>query len=75
MLVGTLRTGLRVGIVRGALELAALGVGIVLGGTFGAGTVLFAFLVGPIVEASFAALARSPLAQPAPGPVAVVIAE
>jgi uncharacterized membrane protein YczE len=39
-------------------------VGIVLGGTFGVGTVLFAFGIGPIVEASFFLLGRSPLAQP-----------
>jgi uncharacterized membrane protein YczE len=75
MLVGTRRSGLRVGIVRGTLELCALIAGIVLGGTFGAGTVLFAFLVGPIVEVSFAALARSPLARPVPGPPSVVVAE
>jgi uncharacterized membrane protein YczE len=75
MLVGTRRTRFRLGIVRGTLELAALVVGIVLGGTFGVGTVLFAFLVGPIVEASFGLLARSPLAHPAPGAPAVVIAE
>jgi uncharacterized protein len=62
MLVGALRTRFRVRIVRGALELAALVVGIVLGGTFGIGTVLFALSVGPVVEASFAALARTPLA-------------
>src|SRR6185437_9534581 len=53
MLVGTRRTQFRIGLVRGTLELIALGTGIVLGGTFGIGTVLFAFLVGPIVEASF----------------------
>jgi uncharacterized membrane protein YczE len=75
MLVGTRRTRFRLGLVRGTLELTALVVGIVLGGTFGVGTVLFALLVGPIVETSFAALARSPLARPAPGPPAVVIAE
>ena len=38
-----------------------------LGGTFGVGTVLFALLVGPIIEASFAAAradaARSPVAR------------
>jgi uncharacterized protein len=62
MLVGARRTRLRVGIVRGTLELCALVAGIVLGGTFGVGTVLFALLVGPIVEASFAVLARTPLA-------------
>jgi uncharacterized membrane protein YczE len=75
MLVGTRRTRFRLGLVRGTLELTALVVGIVLGGTFGVGTVLFALLVGPIVETSFAALARSPLARPAPGPPVVVIAE
>ena len=62
MLVGARRTRFRVGIVRGTLELCALVAGILLGGTFGVGTVLFALLVGPIVEASFAVLARTPLA-------------
>ncbi len=62
MLVGARRTRFRVGVVRGALEIGALAIGIVLGGTFGVGTVLFALGVGPIVEASFAALARTPLA-------------
>jgi uncharacterized membrane protein YczE len=75
MLVGARRTGARIGIVRATLELAALAVGIVLGGTFGVGTVLFALLVGPIVEASFAMLGRTPLAIPSPAPVPVVIAE
>jgi uncharacterized protein len=75
MLVGARRTGVRVGIVRGTLEICALVVGIVLGGTFGVGTVLFALLVGPIVEASFGVLARTPLAAPSPGLVPVVIAE
>jgi uncharacterized protein len=75
MLVGARRTGFRVGIVRGTLEICALVVGIALGGTFGVGTVLFALLVGPIVEASFGVLARTPLAAPSPGLVPVVIAE
>ncbi len=61
--------------MRATLELCALVAGIVLGGTFGVGTVLFALLVGPIVEASFALLARTPLAKPSPAPVPVVIAE
>ena len=63
MLVGARRTRFRIGIVRATLELCALGAGIALGGTFGVGTVLFALLVGPIVEASFAVLARTPLAD------------
>jgi uncharacterized membrane protein YczE len=75
MLVGARRTRVRVGIVRAALEICALAVGIVLGGTFGVGTVLFALLVGPIVEASFALLARTPIAAPSPAPVPVVIGE
>jgi len=75
MLVGARRTGVRIGIVRATLELAALAVGIALSGTFGVGTVLFALLVGPIVEASFAVLGRTPLAIPSPAPVPVVIAE
>ena len=75
MLVGARRTGRRVGLVRAALELCALAVGIALGGTFGVGTVLFALGIGPVVEASFALLQRSPLAAAAPGHTAVVIAE
>ena len=75
MLVGARRTRFRIGIVRAALELGALAGGIALGGTFGVGTVLFALLVGPIVETSFALLDRTPLAAPSPLPVPVVIAE
>jgi uncharacterized protein len=75
MLVGARRTRFRIGLVRGTLELIALGTGIVLGGTFGIGTVLFAFLVGPIVEASFVLLALTPLAVPSPAPVILVTGE
>src|SRR5204862_871041 len=60
MLVGAARTRFRVGIVRATLELCALAAGIALGGTFGVGTVLFALLVGPIVEASFGLLGCPP---------------
>jgi len=75
MLVGARRTGYRIGIVRASLEICALAAGIGLGGTYGVGTVLFALLVGPIVEASFALLARTPISVPSPAPVPVVIAE
>ena len=75
MLVGSRRTGVRVGVLRAVIEVAALVVGIALGGTFGIGTIAFAFLVGPVVESSFALLARSPLARPSPAPVPVVIGE
>ena len=43
----------RIGVVRAALEGTALAAGIVLGGTVGVGTLVFAFLIGPAVEASF----------------------
>ena len=75
MLVGARRTRFRIAVVRATLEVLALGAGIALGGTFGVGTVLFALLVGPLVEASFAVLARTPLAVPSPNPVPIVIAE
>ena len=75
MLVGTRRTGVRIGIVRGTLELCALVAGIALGGTFGVGTVLFALAIGPVIESSFALLARSPFAHSSPTPAPVVIGE
>jgi len=53
MLVGTLRSGVRIGAVRAALEGTALVAGVLLGGTVGVGTLLFALLIGPAVEASF----------------------
>jgi uncharacterized membrane protein YczE len=62
MLVGAQRTRFRVGVVRAAIEGGALVAGWVLGGTVGVGTVAFALLVGPAVEASFFLLRRSRLA-------------
>jgi uncharacterized membrane protein YczE len=61
MLVGARRTHARIAIVRGTLELCALLAGIVLGGTFGAGTVLFALGVGPCIELSFRLMERTPI--------------
>ena len=75
MLVGARRTRFRVGVVRATIELAALAAGIALGGTFGVGTVAFALLIGPVVESSFALLARSPLAVPSLASIAVVVGE
>jgi uncharacterized protein len=63
MIVLWRRSGIRVGVVRGVIELCALVAGIVLGGTFGIGTVAFALLIGPSVESSFFLLERSPLGQ------------
>jgi uncharacterized membrane protein YczE len=75
MLVGARRTRFRIGLVRAGIELTALVAGVILGGTFGVGTVLFALGVGPIVESSFWLLGRTPLATPSPAPVPVVIGE
>ena len=44
------------GIARTALELSVLLGGLVLGGQAGLGTLLFAFLIGPAIDVSFAAL-------------------
>lgn len=46
-------TGLRIAIVRGAIEFSALVIGFFLGGTVGIGTLIFAFGVGPAVELGF----------------------
>ena len=75
MLVGSRRTGVRVGAVRAALEICALAVGIALGGTFGVGTIAFALLVGPVVEGSFVILSRLPFALPEPVSSPAVIGE
>jgi uncharacterized membrane protein YczE len=75
MLVGARRTGRRIGLVRATIELGALVAGIVLGGTFGVGTVAYALSVGPVVEAGFWLLSRSRLAVEEPGEPAVVIGE
>ena len=53
MLVGALRLRVRIGVVRAALEGTALVAGVALGGTVGIGTLVFALLIGPSVEASF----------------------
>ena len=63
MLVASLRLRTRIGIARTLVEATALAAGFVLGGTVGVGTLLFAFGIGPAVEASFCLMSRSPLAK------------
>lgn len=53
MLVTTQRTGLRIGLSRAAVEGSVLVIGVILGGSAGVGTVVFAALVGVSVEVSF----------------------
>ena len=63
MLVGSRHSGLRIGVVRGLIEGTALVAGFLLGGTVGIGTVAFAALIGPSIEASFWLVSRTRLAS------------
>jgi uncharacterized membrane protein YczE len=65
MLVVSRRLGVRIGVARTALEVAALALGFALGGTAGLGTLVFALGIGPAVELSFWLLERTPLVAPA----------
>jgi uncharacterized membrane protein YczE len=62
MLVGSHRTGIRIGATRAMLESSVLLLGFLLGGTVGVGTLVFAALIGPAVEASFWLVTRLRLA-------------
>lgn len=53
MLVGSRRTGVRIGAMRAMIEISVLLFGFLLGGKVGVGTLAFAALIGPSVEASF----------------------
>jgi uncharacterized membrane protein YczE len=55
------RTGLSLRAVRTCIEISALMVGAVLGGTVGIGTLAFALLIGPAVQSAVIALAGRPL--------------
>jgi len=65
MLVLALRSARRIGVVRTLLESSVVVVGASLGGTIRIGTVAFALLIGPALEASFWLLGRTPLVGPA----------
>jgi uncharacterized membrane protein YczE len=68
MVVGSQRLHARLGVVRTAMELCVLGIGIALGGTFGAGTIAFALVIGPTMEGSFWLLERARLTLPRAAP-------
>jgi uncharacterized membrane protein YczE len=53
MLALTRRTNVRVGVIRWAMEIAVVTIGIILGGSFGVGTLIFAVLIGPSVDFFF----------------------
>ena len=50
VMTGLARRGVPVGVARGAIELSVLVAGWLLGGTVGAGTLVFAFGIGPLVH-------------------------
>ena len=52
------KTGVRVGRVRLGIELIALSIGALLGGTVGIGTALFALLIGQSVAISLGVVER-----------------
>lgn len=56
MLTLARRSGGRVGVIRAALELMALAIGFLLGGTAGLGTLVFALGIGPAVGLAFRVL-------------------
>jgi uncharacterized membrane protein YczE len=56
-------SGVRIGGVRAALELAVTVGGFLLDGTVGVGTLAFGLGIGPALELSFYLLARSPLGE------------
>ena len=64
MLAVALRSGWRIGVVRTLLESSAVVAGALMGGTVGIGTIAFALLIGPALEASMGLLSRSGLALP-----------
>ena len=65
MLALALRSGWRIGVVRTLLESSAVVAGALLGGTVGIGTIAFALLIGPALEASLWLLSRTRPCAPA----------
>ena len=57
------RTGVSVRAVRTALELSAVAGGVLLGGTVGVGTLAFALLIGPAVQATLGLLSPVPASE------------
>ncbi len=67
LMTGIARRGLRIGLVRAAIEISVLAAGWLLGGTVGVGTVMFALFIGPLVEWSLNRLSLRPAPVPAAG--------
>lgn len=65
LMTGLARRGLPIGGVRAGIEVTVLALGWLLGGTAGAGTIVFAVSIGPLVHVL---LPRLTVRQPHPGP-------
>jgi uncharacterized membrane protein YczE len=61
------RTGYSVRLMRTSVEVAVLGLGWLLGGTVGVGTVLYALAIGPLVQA-FLPFVQVQVPEPEPAP-------
>ena len=62
------RTGWRVGVCRGLLEVTVLLLGVALGGPVGLGTLAFALGIGPAVQVAFRLLRQTPVRRPVEAP-------
>jgi uncharacterized membrane protein YczE len=69
------RSGLSIRVVRTALELSVLAVGWLLGGVVGLGTVLYALMIGPLVQFFLPRLTVDLRGQPAVPSTEVALAE
>lgn len=63
VMTGLARRGINVGLARAIVEVTALAIGFVLGGTVGIGTLVFAFGIGPLVGVLLPRLSLPPLAR------------
>lgn len=61
LMTGLARKGVNVGLARFGIEITVLGLGWLLGGTVGVGTVLFAFGMGPLIAVFLPPLTLPPL--------------
>jgi uncharacterized membrane protein YczE len=64
LMTGLAARGHSIRLVRTAIELSALALGWLLGGTVGIGTLIFAFSIGPLVQLFLGRL-ELPVAEPA----------
>lgn len=72
LMTGLAARGRSIRVVRTAIELTVLGAGWLLGGTVGAGTLLYAVAIGPLTHVMLPALTvKPPAAAPEPEPVRV----